>query len=114
MSDERKKGRKKQLQQGPWRKVITAALIVAAFAAAYLLGIRKRASRLDHFAQCLASKQVKMYGAFWCPHCAEEKETFGPSFQYVPYVECGIEGSRAEQPVCLQAGIKNFPTWQFG
>ena len=54
-----------------------------------------------------------MYGAYWCPHCAEQKEMFGTSFQYVPYVECGIKGSRDEAPVCAQAGVKHFPTWQF-
>jgi len=90
-----------------------AALIAAAFAGAYYLGLRTRARRADGFAKCLAAKQAKMYGAFWCSHCAEQKELFGASFQYVPYVECGIPGSRTEAPQCLQAGVKRFPTWQF-
>ena len=75
--------------------------------------MRKRGTRLDAFAKCLAAKQVKMYGAYWCPHCAEQKEMFESSFQYVPYVECGVPGSRDEAPVCKDAGIKHFPTWQF-
>jgi hypothetical protein len=54
-----------------------------------------------------------MYGAFWCSHCADQKELFASSFQYVPYVECGIKGSRAENEICLQAGVKRFPTWAF-
>src|SRR6266478_4861469 len=95
------------------RKLVTAALIVAAFAAVAYLGLRKRGHRLDAFAQCLAAKQVKMYGAYWCPHCAEQKEMFESSFQYVPYVECGVPGSREEAPLCKDAGIKHFPTWQF-
>ena len=33
-----------------------------------------------------------MYGAWWCPHCVEQKEKFAASFEYVPYVECGIKG----------------------
>lgn len=64
------------------------------------------------FAKCLTSKQVTMYGLYWCDHCAEQKKIFGPSFQYVNYMECGIKGSRAEQPVCAQAGVKNFPAWK--
>ena len=96
------------------RKIVTGALIVAAFAAVIYLGLRKRGNRLDGFAKCLAAKQVKMYGAYWCPHCAEQKEMFESSFQYVPYVECGIPGSREEAPACKEAGIKHFPTWQFG
>jgi hypothetical protein len=94
-------------------KIITAVLIVAAFAAVIYLGLRKRGNRFDAFAKCIASKQAKMYGAYWCPHCADQKEMFGSSFQYVPYVECGVPGSRDEGPVCKDAGIKHFPTWQF-
>lgn len=94
-------------------KIITAVLIVAAFAAVIYLALRKRGTRLDAFAKCIASKQAKMYGAYWCPHCADQKEMFGSSFQYVPYVECGVPGSRDEGPLCKDAGIKHFPTWQF-
>jgi hypothetical protein len=88
-------------------------LIAAAFAGAYALGRRRRGTRLNGFAQCLAAKQTKMYGAFWCPHCADQKAMFASSFQFVPYVECGIPGSRKENETCLAAGIKRFPTWEF-
>jgi hypothetical protein len=88
-------------------------LIVAAFAGTYALGRRRRGTRLNGFAQCLAAKQTKMYGAFWCPHCADQKALFASSFQFVPYVECGIPGSRKENETCLEAGIKRFPTWEF-
>ena len=69
--------------------------------------------RLDGFAQCLTAKQAKMYGAYWCPHCEEQKEMFDSSFDYAPYVECGIKGSKALEPICSQLGIKRFPTWIF-
>lgn len=95
------------------RRMITALLIVAAFGAVIYFGLRKRGNRLDAFAKCLAAKQAKMYGAYWCPHCADQKAMFESSFQYVPYVECGVPGSRDEAPVCKDAGIKHFPTWQF-
>lgn len=95
------------------RRMITALLIVAAFGAVIYLGLRKRGNRLDAFAKCLAAKQARMYGAYWCPHCADQKAMFESSFQYVPYVECGVPGSRDEAPVCKDVGIKHFPTWQF-
>jgi hypothetical protein len=38
---------------------------------------------------------------------------FEASFQFVPYVECGVPGSREEAASCKDAGIKHFPTWQF-
>lgn len=95
------------------RNVVILTLIVSAFVLVYYLGRRHRSRRLDAFAQCLTAKQAKMYGAFWCPHCADQKELFGSSFQYAPYVECGIKGSRAENDTCLQANVKRFPTWEF-
>ena len=30
-------------------------------------------------AKCLTSKDVKMYGTSWCPHCNNQKEMFGVS-----------------------------------
>src|SRR6266576_128180 len=95
------------------RMILIVLLIVAAGGVAIYLVKRPRVSRLDGFAKCLAARQVKMYGLYWCTHCEEQKEMFGSAFQYVPYIECGTKGSRAEQPACVEAGVKNFPTWQF-
>jgi hypothetical protein len=114
MSKEREKREEEaKAKSSPARKAVIAVLILAAFAAVIYLGLRKRGSRFDSFAKCIAAKQAKMYGAYWCPHCAEQKEMFESSFQYVPYVECGVPGSRDEAPACKEAGIKHFPTWQF-
>ncbi|MEP6643579.1 MAG: hypothetical protein ABJA69_03720 [Acidobacteriaceae bacterium] len=96
-----------------WQTLLTIIVVVAALATAYFLGTRKRSSRLDGFAKCLQSKNIKMYGLYWCTHCAEQKELFGSAFQYVPYIECGVKGSRDEEPGCAQANLKQFPTWQF-
>jgi len=93
---------------------MSALLIVAAFGLAAYLGYRKRIGRLEAFAQCLSARQAKMYGAYWCPHCADQKEMFGRSFRYVAYIECGIPGSRDEAKSCVDVGVKHFPTWQFG
>jgi hypothetical protein len=109
----RNRGEESQPRSSSARKIVTALLIVAAFAVVIYMGMRKRGSRLDAFAKCLAAKQAKMYGAYWCPHCADQKEMFEASFPFVPYVECGVPGSRDEAPLCKDAGIKHFPTWQF-
>ena len=89
------------------------ALIVAVFAGVAYMGLRRRTGKLDAFAKCLAAKNARMYGAYWCPHCQEQKEMFGSSFEYVPYVECGIKGSKAQAPACAAAGVKHYPTWFF-
>lgn len=103
------------MAEGPapsWKKIAVVALVVLAFAVTLLLANRRR-HRYDGFARCLTEKGVKMYGLYWCEHCAEQEEMFGASFKYAPYVECGIKGQRGEQPVCKDAGVKLFPTWQF-
>ena len=88
-------------------------LIFAAFAVWAIYLRRTRVNRYDAFAHCLAAKQVKMYGLYWCTHCADQKALFGSSFQYVPYIECGVKGSRDLSAECKQANVKNFPTWDF-
>ena len=88
-------------------------LIVAAFALAYYLGNRAQ-HKHDSLARCLKDRGVKMYGAYWCPHCQEQKEKFGASFEYAPYIECGIQGNQhGVAQVCKDEGIKHYPTWQF-
>ena len=119
MSQERRKRQQQRQvldQPNParLRSIIIAIVIVVVFAAAYYLIWHKRTSRLDAFAKCLTAKQAKMYGAFWCPHCDEQKEKFGASFEYVPYVECGIKGDlHGRSQACRDANIEHYPTWQF-
>lgn len=67
----------------------------------------------DSFATCLADEGVKFYGAFWCPHCKEQKEQFGNSAKLLPYVECSTPDTQGVLPVCTEAGIQGYPTWIF-
>jgi hypothetical protein len=117
MSEERRKKQAVRQGQGssnggPLRYVVVAVAIVAIFAAGYFFA-HKRNAHMDAFAKCLTGKQAKMYGAFWCQHCQDQKEKFGASFEFAPYIECGIKGSQAIAAVCTGAGIKRFPTWIF-
>jgi hypothetical protein len=87
--------------------------------AAAVLGVvfyfgQRNAHKYDAFAKCLSDRGVKMYGAYWCPHCQEQKEKFGAAFEYAPYVECGVKGDlHGLSQACKDAGIKHYPTWQF-
>jgi hypothetical protein len=118
MSQERRERQKEKLESNTssrkWgRMAIYAVLIVAAFGLAYYLGNRTQ-HRHDAFARCLTERGVKMYGAWWCPHCVEQKEKFDASFEYVPYVECGIKGDvHGVSQVCKDESVKHYPTWQF-
>ncbi len=70
--------------------------------------------KYDDFAKCLTEKEVKMYGAYWCSHCAAQKALFGKSWKYVNYVECATPGTNALKEVCVSAGVTGYPTWSFG
>ncbi len=94
--------------------MLTYGGIVILLAAAFVGGRYYRNHKYDSFAKCLATKQAKMYGLYWCPHCIEQKEMFGEAFHYVPYVECAIKGSSEMAAGCKIAGVKLFPSWQFG
>ena len=96
------------------RTIALVAVVVILFAGAFAGGRFYKNHKYDSFAKCLASKQAKMYGLYWCPHCADQKRLFGTSFEYVPYVECAIRGSKEMAPECKAAGAKLFPSWQFG
>lgn len=68
----------------------------------------------DSFAKCLTEKGVKMYGAYWCPHCSNQKKMFGSSWKYVNYIECSLPNAAGQTEICKAAGIEGYPTWDFG
>jgi hypothetical protein len=118
MSEERRKRHQQQLGQVesslPQRKKLIWGGVALALIAAYAAWWYYVNHRYDDFAKCLAANHAKMYGLYWCPHCREQKEMFGKAFRYVPYVECAIKGSNDLTPECKAAGVKLFPSWQFG
>jgi len=118
MSEERRKRRQERVgadeARPESRKYLTWVAVIVVMAGGCGAWWYYTNHRYDDFAKCLSSKQVKMYGAYWCPHCAEQKEEFGKSFQYVNYVECAIRGSKEMTPACKAAGVQHFPSWQFG
>ncbi|GFH15452.1 VKc domain-containing protein [Haematococcus lacustris] len=66
-------------------------------------------------ARRLRDAGARMYGAFWCSHCFDQKQAFGSAAMAdFPYVECYPEGwQRGAQvaPACEAAGVRAFPTW---
>ena len=73
----------------------------------------RSAANYDSLAKCLTDKGVKMYGAWWCSHCQNQKKMFSGSFQYINYIECSSTGQRDFLEVCRKAQIKSYPTWEF-
>ncbi|KAL9356853.1 hypothetical protein Peur_050106 [Populus x canadensis] len=66
-------------------------------------------------ARHLQSTGAKMYGAFWCSHCQEQKQMFGKeAAELLNYVECFPNGFRKGTKMikaCADAKLEGFPTW---
>ena len=63
----------------------------------------------------LSTLNARMFGAFWCSHCYEQKQTFGyEAMQSIPYVECDKEGYRNQRDVCRERDVPGYPTWEIG
>ena len=76
-----------------------------------------KAVKLDVFATCIADSGAKMYGAFWCPHCQDQKAMFETLFasavKKLPYVECSTADTNGQLDVCKEEKIEIYPTWKF-
>lgn len=59
----------------------------------------------------LSETGAKMYGAYWCPHCATQKKSFGGAASQIPYVECDPDGLNTQASVCQMEEIWAYPTW---
>ncbi len=100
------------------QKLMRAIYILVAIGAAlgiylWVINIPPAVGTYDSFAQCIASSGAQFYGAFWCPHCAQQKQEFGDAVKYLPYIECSTPDAQAQTQVCIDKGIKEYPTWYF-
>jgi len=100
----------KRMKTATWILIIFA-IVIAGFI--YIKSIPPPPGEYDGFARCIAASGAKFYGAFWCPHCAAQKALFGSSEQYLPYVECSLPDESGQTQVCIDKGIKGYPTWYF-
>lgn len=66
----------------------------------------------SQLAEYLSDTGAKMYGAYWCPHCARQKQFFGNAAPSLPYVECDARGVNPRVELCNAVGISAYPTWQ--
>ena len=92
-----------------WASVVV--LLVLGVGASFF--IKEQPGKLDAFAQCLKDSGVTFYGAFWCPHCQATKRMFGNSAKLLPYVECSTPDGKGQTQICIDKGVKSYPTWTF-
>ncbi|MGB3295684.1 MAG: vitamin K epoxide reductase family protein [Phormidesmis sp.] len=62
----------------------------------------------------LTDTGAKMYGAYWCPHCHDQKQLFGKeATSKIPYVECAPDGKNSQTAVCQAVPeLEGYPTWE--
>lgn len=69
--------------------------------------------KYDAFAQCVTDSGATFFGAFWCPHCQDQKTMFGRSAKLLPYKECSTPDGQSQLQACTDEGITGYPTWEF-
>jgi uncharacterized membrane protein len=73
----------------------------------------KSSSQALQIASMLREANTKMYGAFWCSHCYDQKQTLGlPAFQSIQYIECSRDGYQSQADQCRERNIPGYPTWE--
>jgi hypothetical protein len=91
--------------------------IIISIAAILILLIQIGCAEEDHtydeFAKCLTGKGAKMYGAYWCHNCQNQKAMFKDSFSLIKYIECDPNGENSQYLLCTQKGISGVPLWEF-
>ena len=93
---------------------IFIVVVIGIMLAGYALNWNsQRPGEHDAFASCLSENGVKMFGAYWCPNCQDQKTLFGRSWDKVNYIECSLPNQGGQNELCNQEGIEKYPTWEF-
>lgn len=95
-------------------KVILGIILLVVFILIVYSSVKgSDGGKYNAFAQCLTDGGVKMYGAYWCPHCQNQKKMFGSSWDNINYIECSLPNRAGQTDVCIAAEIQSYPTWEF-
>jgi glutaredoxin len=104
----------------PWALGLTCAGLIAAAWPAQAAennsggttssAIQPSSNRQQALARHLKQKGAVVYGAWWCPHCTQQKELFGmEAIELLPYVECDQDDAGRKH--CQEAQVRGYPTW---
>ena len=99
------------------KKIFTIILVLFLIFITACSSTKYTKESLDRLANCLADKNVKEYGTFWCPNCAKQQKMFGSSYDIIKkknvYVECDPRGENPQPNLCLQKNVQKYPDWEF-
>lgn len=58
-------------------------------------------ARSERLAAELQRMDARMYGAFWCSHCYDQKQAFGrEAYGKIAYIECAPDGVNSQAKLC--------------
>ena len=64
-------------------------------------------------AEHLTAAGAKIYTAYWCPHCHDQKELFGrQATEKLTVIECAPDGRNSQRELCEAKKIEGYPTWE--
>ncbi|NEP44626.1 MAG: vitamin K epoxide reductase family protein [Okeania sp. SIO2H7] len=64
-------------------------------------------------AKHLTKTGAKIYTAYTCPHCHEQKQLLGKeAVNLINNIECNPRGKNARPELCQAAGLRGVPTWE--
>jgi len=64
-------------------------------------------------AQQLTAQGARLYTAYWCPHCHDQKELFGrEAAEKLVVIECAPDGRGSQKELCDAKKIDGYPTWE--
>lgn len=73
----------------------------------------RSSARAITLGKALKAKKARMYGAYWCSHCFEQKQRLGAeAMKYIEYIECSKEGAGSQAALCKERAIPGYPTWE--
>jgi len=93
--------------------ITIAAFAILGLFIIFAINKDRKPGELDTFATCLKDQGATFYGAFWCPHCQNQKKLFGKSVDLLPYVECSTPDGQEQTQACQDKKIESYPTWEF-
>ena len=77
------------------------------------LVISKSDANQIKLAKHLTLQGIKMYSAYWCPHCHDQKELFGKeAAKELVIIECASDGKNNQAKLCERKDISGFPSWE--
>jgi glutaredoxin len=64
-------------------------------------------------AEHLSRTGARVFTAYWCPHCHDQKEAFGEeAAAKLQVIECAEDGAKSQTALCKQQGVQGYPSWQ--